>query len=252
MLKLFYKKIFSEKIRIDIRIQLNKLIAPIYYGNKLKCNCCDKEFRTFLPKGNIKRENAQCPYCGSLERTRLLHLYLKNETTIFKNHLRVLHFAPERCLYDIFKKLDIDYIDGDINPAYASKVIDATNIDYPDSYFDLIICSHVLGHIPDEKKALREINRVMKKNGTALIQTLINRSSEKTFEDPKISSAKDRLSIYGEVDLVRLHGLDFSTRLELQGFQVESIDYRQNVSQSQRESSSLGDGNREMIFKCTK
>ncbi|MFC2152837.1 class I SAM-dependent methyltransferase [Bacteroidota bacterium] len=252
MIKRFYKTLIPEKARIKLIYGLNKFIAPMYYGNRFSCNCCRKSFNKLLPKGNIKRENAQCPYCGSLERTRLLHFYLQNETELFKKHIKVLHVAPENCLFKIFKKLDLEYIDCDINPAYSTYRIDITKIPFPDNYFDIIICSHVLGHVPDETKAVSELRRVLKDNGIALIMTLINPNLDETLEDKTITSDAERLKSYGESDLFRLHGKDFAQRLKNQKFKVKCIDYKKELSEDIIEHYSLGDGNRELIFECKK
>jgi SAM-dependent methyltransferase len=134
----------------------------------------------------------------------------------------------------------------------ALHVVDITQIQYPADYFDILICSHVLGHIPDEAKAIQELKRVVKANGFALILTVIDSSKEITFENKDIISPKERLINYGEADLSRLHGLDFKQRLEKQGFIVERIDYRKNIEPDLRELYRLGDGKRELIFKCWK
>ena len=253
MIKNIYQYLIPLKIRVRLRIFINQLISPVYYGRKFYCNCCGRSFRKFLPKGYIKRYNAECPYCGSLERTRLLLMYLGKETVLFsEKKLKVLHFAPEYSLFRIFTDLDIEYIDADINPAYATKIIDITDIPYPDDFFDLIICSHVLGHVPDEDKAVRELRRVLSVTGIALIMTLINPDSDFTFEDVKITGPDERLRAYGEPDLYRLHGMDFPARLQRQGFIVECIDYRERLSDETCKRHSLGDGKRELIFKCTK
>lgn len=252
MLKSAYKRLFTEKTRIQIRQSLQKFKSPIYYGHNYTCNCCNKSFRKFLQKGNIKRLNAQCPYCGSLERTRVLLFFLRQETDLFNKRLKVLHIAPEACLFNLFQKLDIDYIDGDINPANATHVIDITNIQYPNNSFDLIICSHVLGHVPNEALAIRELRRVLKNDGTALIMTLINQDAPETYEDPKILSPEERLLNYGEADLCRLHGLDFAHRLEKQNFKVSSVNYAKELPGNIVETHRLGDGKRELIFKCQK
>jgi SAM-dependent methyltransferase len=253
MIKKVYQNLVAERNRIRIRILLNRLLSPVYSGRQFYCNCCNKSFRKFLPKGNIKRYNAECPFCGSLERTRLLLLYLNYETEIFrKKNLKVLHFAPEYSLFKILKKLDIEYIDGDLNLARARNVIDITNIRFPDNYFDFIICSHVLGHVPDEDKAVRELKRVLSYTGIALIMSLINLTSDVTSEDSNIITPEEKLKFYGEPDLFRLHGLDFSSRLQKQGFTVECIDYRRRLSEETLKKHSLGDGQRELIFKCTK
>ena len=193
-----------------------------------------------------------CPNCMSLERTRVLMEYLKNETEVFKKYLKVLHFAPEKCLFDQLKKQNIEYIDGDINPVLARNVIDITDIPYSENYFDIIICSHVLGHVPDEKKALAEIKRVLADKGKAIIMSLIDLEKEETFESSQIKTAQERLENYGEPDLERLYGKDFAQRLESAGFIVEEIDYRNYIDIDYRNKLSVGDGYREMIFKCIK
>lgn len=251
MIKKLYKKLVSEKNRIKLRVILQKAIAPFYYGKKFTCNCCGKSFRNFLPKGNVRRENAKCPYCGSLERTRLLKFYLENETRVLERPLKVLHFAPEDCLVKFLKQVNGEYIDGDINSAYASNAIDITAIPYPKEYFDLIICSHVLGHVPDEEKAITEMKRVLKRKGEALVMTLIDFKKPSTYEDKNITAYEQRLQYYGEEDLCRLHGLDFSERLKNGGFDVQQIDYRQEFSADILLRYSLGNGERELIFKCS-
>lgn len=253
MIKRIYKSITPEIFRIKLRLLVLKLLSTFYYGEKYYCNCCGKSFRKFLSKGNIKRLNAECPSCHSLERVRLLDYYLDRELNIYKTKgIKVLHFAPEKCLFDKFNKLDIDYIDGDINANYARNIIDITNIGYENNYFDLIICSHVLGHVPDEKKAISEMYRVLKPGGEALVLTLINQNSYKTIENSDIITPADRLKTYGEPDLCRLHGLDFESRLSQGGFNVSKIDYRNNFSKNEKIRFSLGNGAREIIFKCEK
>jgi SAM-dependent methyltransferase len=252
MIKALYKFLIPEITRIKILHKLRKLNSVFYFGNKFHCNCCNKSFSKFLNKGFENRPNAECPYCGSLERNRLLLFYLKNETKIFFEPLKVLHIAPEKCLFDIFDKLELEYIDGDINPALARYQIDLTNIQYADEYFDIIICSHVLGHIKDEERAIREMRRVIKKNGIALIITVLDLTSKVTIENTNFSTAEQKLKNYGEPDLCRLHGLDFSLRIENQGFKVETIDYRKIIEIKSSLNYSLGDGKRELIFKCEK
>lgn len=253
MIKRIYKILISEKLRVKIRIYLNILISPVYSGHRFYCICCKKSFRIFFSKGNIKRKNAQCPYCGSLERTRTLALYLQNETDIFTvEHPKILHIAPEYSLFRILNKLNAEYVDGDINPAYARNVIDITDIHFPDNYFDLIICSHVLGHVPDEATAVKELKRVLSFEGEAIIMTVLDLNAAVTLEDTTVVSAQERLNKYGEPDLCRLHGMDFKERLVKGGFKVEPIDYRKRFSQEENERFSLGDGKREIIFSCRK
>lgn len=206
-----------------------------------------------MKKGNRVRLNAKCPFCFSLERTRVLDLYLDQELNIYKSeNIKILHFAPEFALFRKLSKINhIEYIDADINPAYARNVIDITNIPFPDNYFDFIICSHVLGHVPNEQLAFIELHRVLKKDGIALILTLLS-DKESTYEDDYILSPEDKLKSYGESDLCRLHGKDFATRIQLNGFIVETIDYRLNFSNEIQKKQALGNGEREIIFKCVK
>jgi SAM-dependent methyltransferase len=253
MIKKMIKRLLSEKKRKIIREQVQRVSAPLYYGNNFDCNCCDKSFRKFLTKGYIPRKNAQCPYCSSLERTRVLELYIQKELNLYKaKNIKVLHFAPE---FGVFRKLsknkNITYIDADLNPAYARNVIDITNIPFPEQYFDYIICSHVLGHIPDEALAVKELYRVLKPDGIALILTILS-NKNKTFEDNSIQSVESKIKSYGEHDLCRLHGKDFSQRLESNGFKVEVIDYRLQFAEAFQKRHALGNGEREKIFKCTK
>jgi len=253
MIKNLYKKILSEKARINILLSFEKCTAFFYKGNNFECNCCGKTFRKLKAKGNILRKNAKCPYCGSLERTRLLLFYLEKETDIFtKENCKILHFAPEWCLTAKFNQsASIEYIDADINPNFANYIFDIESIPYPDNYFDYIICSHVLGHVLNEQKAIEEMYRVLKTNGIALIMTLIDKKREKTFEDISITTPDEKLKYYSEADLLRLHGLDFAQRLSY-CFNVEEIDYRKSFDEEMQKRFSLGDGNREIIFSCTK
>lgn len=253
MIKRIYKYLIPEKQRIVFRLFVSKLILPFYFGATYYCNCCNKSSRKFKSKGNIKRKNAECPYCHSLERVRLLDYFLERELNIFNSKgLKILHFAPEKCLFDKFNKLDAYYFDGDINANYARNIVDITDIKFEDNYFDLIICSHVLGHVPDEQKAIFEMQRVLKTNGIALVLTLINAQNNLTFEDTKIETPAAKLMMYGEPDLCRLHGQDFAERLSSCGFKVTTIDYRANFSIEDRIRFALGNGEREIIFKCEK
>lgn len=253
MIKTIYKKLVSERFRIRVRLFQQQLIAPFYAGKGYFCNCCGKTARKFRPMGHKKRENAKCPFCLSLERTRLLKAYLTTEIGLYKReHIRLLHFAPEISLFKELSKLNIEYIDGDINPNNARTVIDITGIQFPDNYFDLIICSHVLGHVYDEPKAISEMRRVLKPGGVALVLTLLDASREKTYENTAIHLPAERLAHYGEIDLCRLHGADFSNRLEQEGFCVTAIDYRKTFTDEENRRFGFGDGEREMIFSCRK
>lgn len=236
-----------------IKLQIHKIVFVFYRGNQYYCNCCKKSFRKFIAKGNPKRPNAKCPYCTSLERTRILDLYLENEIKIYtQKNISILHIGPE---YGIQKKLmqaPSNYIDCDINAAMARYTIDIRTIPFPDQTFDIIICSNVLSHIREEDIALTELYRVLKHNGILLLQTYIPEHNNTTIEETNLINKKDRARIYGEPALWRLHGHDLGNKLEQFGFAVHKIDYRLQLSPSVLKTHSLGNGEREIIWKCTK
>jgi SAM-dependent methyltransferase len=255
MIKKIYQLLFTEKQRINNRLLLNKTVSVFYKGNTYYCNCCGKSFRKFKSKGTVltKRENAECPYCGSLERVRNLLFYIKNETGLLTGKVRLLHFAPEWCLAPVLRKnVNLDYIAADINPNLADYRVDIMDIPFPGESFDYIICFHVLGHVPDEKKAIEEMFRVLKSTGTALIGTIIDLNNPHTFETNEADTSQKRLQYYSEPDLLRLHGTDFNRRLMQGGFKVEVIDYPSILGEEMKRKYALGDGKRELIFKCTK
>ena len=253
MIKAVYKSIVPEKMRNDVHIYYRKLKSLFLKGENFYCPCCERSSSKFLDKGNglVVRKNAVCPNCGSLERSRLLKLYLENETKIFENNPKILHFAPEESLKNLLK-LNPNYVDVDINPNLASIEMDITEITFPNDHFDLIICSHVLGHIPDEKKALKELYRVLKSGGDLFILSLMDPHSAKTLEDRTIKTTKEKLNAYGESDLERLYGTDFLERIKTDDVEIERIDYREHFSSTERTKMSLGNGEREIIYKITK
>jgi len=253
-IKQIYKSLLSERQRNNIYFSLFRFRALQYAGNQVKCNCCSGEFSMFLPYGNERRENAVCPRCNALERNRVLWMYLTQEYSIQKRkNIKVLHFAPEKTLEKEMKKLsNVSYFGADLNPQLADYQVDITEIPYADNDFDLIICSHVLGHVPDEGKAIREMRRVLKPSGIAIIMTVIDQNNKNTYENSKVVSPEEKLQHYGESDLVRLHGLDFQQRLEAQGFKIKALDYRLTFSEAEQQRYGMGLGAREVLFLGSK
>ena len=194
-------------------------------GGYYECPVCKSKLRVFLPFGETPRPNAQCPNCKSLERHRALWL-LMQQINWHRKGMRVLHFAPELIFYHLFSSFkDIDYWPVDLNPqAYGGmvkKAVDITNITFDDDSFDLIMCTHVLEHIPDDRKAMAELYRVLKpKTGIAFLNVpLFN--IPVTFEDPAINSPELRSKYYGQADHLRAYGLDYPQRLREAGFSVQ-------------------------------
>jgi SAM-dependent methyltransferase len=252
--KKIYKRLFNEKSRIRHHVLFDKITSIAYRGKTYTCNCCNRSFRKLKAKGIFyKRENAKCPYCGSLERTRVLLFYVRNETELLTEKRSLLHFAPEAALYSTLKNAPaLNYIAADINPNYADHVVDIMHINFPDNAFDYIICSHVLAHVPDERKAVREMYRVLKPGGTALIMTLIDRDNPKTTVIGAILDAEKRKEYCAEPDLFRLHGSDFGESLAREGFRVEEIDYTSKLGAEISRTHCLGNKDRELIFRCIK
>jgi SAM-dependent methyltransferase len=215
------------------------------------CPVCDSELPTFIPGGVNGRENAMCPKCGSLERNRAAYLFLKEETNIFDENIKMLHFAPERVLSEIFrKKENIDYLPVDLNPNMhdVKEKMDIQDIKYPDNTFDFIYCSHVLEHVPNDKKAMKELYRVLKPNGKAIIQVPLNPNYEETYEDPSFNTPELRLKHYGQSDHVRYYGLDFQKKLENAGFKA-SNEYVGSMDEKSLKKYGFKNDN---LFYCTK
>jgi predicted SAM-dependent methyltransferase len=223
--------------------------AAPFIGITYHCPCCGWHLRKFLPYGVILRPNALCPRCKSLERHRLLWLYFKDRTNLFRDRLRLLHFAPEQVFEATFKSLDnLDYITADLYSDRAMVKMDITNITYGDNSFDAILCSHVLEHVMDDKKAMREMFRVLKPGGWAIIMVPI--LAEATFEDPSIVTPEDREGFFGQWDHVRMYGPDLKDRLESAGFDVKVDGYVRELGKSKIRRYGLLESHD--IYFCTK
>ncbi|MCG8411277.1 MAG: class I SAM-dependent methyltransferase [Bacteroidales bacterium] len=246
-----YQKIFSPHFRYKIKIVRYKMLSIFYVGKRLKCNVCNKSARKFFTHGHIPRKNAKCPYCLSLERTRVLWFYLLNELKVNKEELKVLHFAPETQVEKNMRQFkQLTYYSADIDPNAAELEVDIIDIPFDSNTFDLIICSHVLVEVPDEIAALKELQRVIKPRGNILIITYID-SENKTDNSPRLLSEDERYKKYG-ANLQRKHGNDFVAILNKIGLDVEVIDYRKILGDETTNKYSLGQGDKETIFKCTK
>lgn len=187
----------------------------------------NKSFRKFLPYGyGVQRLNALSPSTFSLERHRLLWLYLKNETDFFTSAKKVLHIAPEQCFLKQFKAQgNLNYITADLNSPIADVKADICNLPFKENTFDVILCNHVLEHIENDKKAMSELFRVLKPGGMGVFQVPQDLNREKTYEDLTITSPKERAKHFGQYDHVRIYGRDYFDKLRAVGFIVREIDY---------------------------
>ena len=202
-------------------------LALYLRGKKYEDPIDGKTFRKFLPYGyGSPRANVLSPSTLSLERHRLLWLYLTRETDFFSKPLKVLHVAPEQAFYKRFKKQkNLTYITTDLYSPLADVKADLCALPFEDDSFDVIFCNHVLEHIPDDAQAMRELYRVMKKGGWGIFQVPQDINRAHTFEDDTITDPAERTRIFGQYDHVRVYGLDFFDRLRQVGFEVEEITY---------------------------
>ena len=238
----FILNLIPRKYLIRISIFLRPILKIYFKGSKYTDPIDNSKYRKFLPYGYGKniRKNALCPGTLSLERHRLLWLFLERNTTFFNDKLKVLHFAPEQPFYKKFKSIkNWNYITCDLNSPLADIKADICKLPFKKFEFDLIICNHVLEHIDNDFKAMEEIYRVLKKNGIGILQVPIDESLSITFEDKTIIDPKIKSELFGQYDHVRKYGKDFYDRLKSVGFKVKKIDVQKNLSEKEIKEYSL-------------
>jgi SAM-dependent methyltransferase len=228
MLTTKQKEALGPLFVIANKVRLN-LLRIKYRGNKVHCVCCGSNFKEFARFGGNKRRNAWCPKCESLERHRLLWMYLEKQTDIYSKPLKVLHIAPELSFFYKFKKYaNIDYHPADIFPNLFPKgtiYFDLLHNDAPDNTYDAIICNHVFQYIADDKKAMQEVYRIMKPGGWGILQVPLDKTKEVTYEDATITDPIEREKAFGLKEHVRFYGMDYGTKLKAAGFDVFIDDY---------------------------
>ena len=277
------KKIFKfilnsipRPILIRMSIVVRPILASLLKGNTFTDPIDGKSFRMFLPYGyGTQRNNVLSPSTLSLERHRLLWLYLQNETDFFQSALdsdspvtknkritlrkdaetnsalKVLHFAPEQEFYKRFKRqTNIDYTTTDLLSPLADVKADICNLPFADNTYDVIFCNHVLEHIPDDTKAMQELFRVLKHGGMGIFQIPQDLSRATTFSDDNIVDQKERAKIFGQYDHVRVYGRDYFDKLRSIGFKVEEVDYTNTIAPQLVEKYCLAKG--EIIPVCFK
>ena len=236
------KKLFKLILNIIPRpllIRLSYIARPVLAfflrGNTYTDPIDGKSFKSFLSYGYEKqRDNVLSPSTLSLERHRLLWLYLKNETNFFSEtgkRKSVLHFAPEQCFLKRFRALkNIDYTTTDLLSPIADVKADICDLPFENDSYDVILCNHVLEHIPDDTKAIQELYRVLKPGGYGVFQIPQDLSRTTTFEDDSITDRKERAKIFGQYDHVRVYGYDYFNKLREAGFMVNEVDYTATLS----------------------
>ncbi len=254
------KKIISWLIRFVPRKYLQlfsgiglKAVGFFYFGAKVECPICNHLYREFLPYGRINsRPNALCPHCLSLERHRLIWLYLQKKTNFFNEKLDVLHIAPEHCFMKRFEdQHEEKYITADIESPLAKVKMDIHKIPYADNYFDVVLCNHVLEHVRDDIQVMKEFNRVLKPGGWAILQVpFFAPVPEITFEDNSITNSREREKLFGQDDHVRKYGKDYSKRIAQSG--LTPVEDKFSSEFSIEQAFHFGVSRGEIIYKALK
>jgi SAM-dependent methyltransferase len=275
--KLF--KLILNTIPRPLLIRLSYVARPILAfalkGNTFTDPIDGKNFRMFLPYGyGTQRNNVLSPSTLSLERHRLLWLYLNEKTDFFQSELvsdssvtntkriklrdaetnsalKVLHFAPEQAFYKLFRnQKNLEYTTTDLFSPLADVKADICDLPFENNQYDVILCNHVLEHIPDDTKAMQELFRVLKPGGMAILQIPQDLSRATTFADDTITDQKERAKIFGQYDHVRIYGRDYFDKLRSIGFKVTEEDYTNKIAPELVEKYCLAKG--EIIPVCFK
>lgn len=222
-----------------------------YRGTGRLCPVCETASRKFAPFGEIPRSDALCVNCGALERHRLTWLFFRRRTDLFgRKPAKMLHVAPEPAIEVALREhLGETYVTADLNDPKAMLRMDITDIRLPDESFDVIYCSHVLEHVPDDRKAMRELRRILKSDGWALFQLPVDR--DVTFEDPTVTDPEERARLFGQQDHVRVYGPDCADRLGEAGFKVTVTRSSDFLSEEEIETMGITRAAGE-IYYCTK
>lgn len=210
------KKIYSIFYRLPVQLR-----QKLFSGKEYECSVCNSKLRKFISAAPGSRSGKRCPVCKSLERHRIACIYL---TEIYKIHikkdLRVLHFAPESGLKNKMLTFSfVEYLTADLMSDDVDLKLDICKIDLPDNRFDFVFCSHVLEHVEDDRQAMKEIFRVLAPGGSGLIMVPMVEAGP-TIEDPNEKNPNERLRRFGQIDHVRLFGMDIVDRLQDAGFMV--------------------------------
>lgn len=230
--------------------RLQPILRVVERGAERYCPCCESSLRRFKSYGVVPRPDAMCGVCGSLERDRLVYLFIRRETDLEDGvPKKVLHIAPEPLFTRLFREAaNSDYLSADLMDVSAMVKMDITDIQYPDNSFDVIYCSHVLEHVPDDRRAMREFFRVLRPGRWAILQVPI--TAPTTFEDPSVTDPNERERLFGQYDHVRRYGPDYAGRLMEAGFVVEIVDFVTTIDAIQAARYGLRPDDR--IYYCRK
>lgn len=222
-----------RKYLIRLSYLFRKFSQYVYKGNNVECPVCGSQYRKFLKYGyhNV-RKNVLCPNCLSLERHRLVWLYLKEKSDFFTQSMKILHIAPEQPFLERFKALEhLDYITADLESPIADYKCDVQELPFSENEFDAVICNHVLEHVDDDTRAMSEILRVMKPGAFAILLVPLYFDRKETYEDPTIVSPKDRAKHFLQYDHKRMYGIDYPERLKKVGFLIPEKNFLDEIGE---------------------
>jgi len=224
-----YRRVYREDALCDDRPGTASATAtgppdpPAPGAGGVECPICGTRADRFLPFGLDNRLNVQCPLCGSVERHRIMWLYLARRTDFLKRPLRVLHTAPEPCMEARFRAVHGDgYVTVDRFAAHADVETDIKTLPFEDGRFDVVLSSHVLEHVRNDRSAIRELGRVLRPDGWAVIMVPYD-PDRPTYEDPAIDTPEARLAAFGHPFHFRIYGNDLPARLAAVGLEAEVL-----------------------------
>ena len=250
IIKFLVRKV-PRPVLIRFSYLFSRVMSLFYRGNNVECPICKSHFSKFLPYGPKGYTNRLCPKCLSLERHRLIWLFLNKKTDFFSAKLKVLHIAPEQPFLKRFRNLEnLEYVTGDLESPIADVKMDIRDMPFDDNSFDVLLCNHVLEHIEEEQKALSEIYRVLKKRGWAILQVPLNVDFEVTYENKNITTPREREEHFGQYDHVRWYGRDYGKRLEKSGLKVLPDDMVKEIGEELAERYRLDKA--ELLYYCVK
>lgn len=220
------------------------IVGILYVGRGRRCPICGCRRRKFLPYGYVSsREDALCPQCLSLERHRMIWLWMERHTDLFDSRPRLLHIAPEVSLMRHFKRLYRGtecYTTADLESPLADIHFDVQHIPMEDRSIDVVVCNHLLEHVEDDRRAMRELFRIMRTGGWGIMIVPEDRSRAATFEDDTITDPAERTRIFGQYDHRRIYGRDYDDRLREVGFDVERIAFATMLTPEERSLYAVG------------
>ena len=220
-----------------------------HVGRAVECPLCRHTARSWLESPQ-RPWASRCPWCDSFPRHRALWLWLDRLGLRFEPGMRVLHVAPETVIRQKLKAVPgltlttIDLFRGDVGVRG-----DITRLPFPDAAFDVVLCNHVLEHVPDDRAAMVELSRVTADSGWATLLVPIDLRRDTTYEDPTITAPEARTAAFGQSDHVRQYGRDYADLLQNRRWDVTTAACRDVFDTDERRRSGLYD--EEVLFLAT-